>query len=194
MKRHKYHYGEDPSQWGELFLPDVAAPKGVVVVIHGGYWRSQYGAELGRAAGQGPRRARHGGLEPGVPAGRQRRRLAPHLRRRAGRHRQARWTSPTSTGSGWTAWWPWATRPAATSPSGRRAAAGSAGLGAPDADRQLLREATTTARCSSPASSASRGCSTSRPPSGSTSATARSATCWAAPRRNIPSGINMRTP
>ncbi|WP_028275956.1 alpha/beta hydrolase [Arthrobacter sp. I3] len=47
MKRHKYQYGEDPSQWGELFLPDVAAPKGVVVVIHGGYWRSQYGAELG---------------------------------------------------------------------------------------------------------------------------------------------------
>ena len=47
VKRQKYHYGEDPSQWGELFLPDVAAPKGVVVVIHGGYWRSQYGAELG---------------------------------------------------------------------------------------------------------------------------------------------------
>ncbi|WP_026539543.1 alpha/beta hydrolase [Arthrobacter sp. 9MFCol3.1] len=47
MKRHKYQYGEDPSQWGELFLPEVAAPKGVVVVIHGGYWRSQYGAELG---------------------------------------------------------------------------------------------------------------------------------------------------
>lgn len=47
MKRQKYQYGEDPSQWGELFLPEVAAPKGVVVVIHGGYWRSQYGAELG---------------------------------------------------------------------------------------------------------------------------------------------------
>ncbi|MDQ0848237.1 acetyl esterase/lipase [Arthrobacter sp. B3I9] len=47
MKRHKYSYGESPSQWGELFLPDVAVPKGVVVVIHGGYWRSQYGAELG---------------------------------------------------------------------------------------------------------------------------------------------------
>jgi acetyl esterase/lipase len=47
VKRQKYQYGEDPSQWGELFLPEVAAPKGVVVVIHGGYWRSQYGAELG---------------------------------------------------------------------------------------------------------------------------------------------------
>ncbi|WP_427135750.1 alpha/beta hydrolase [Pseudarthrobacter sp. S9] len=47
MKRHKYHYGDDSSQWGELFLPDAAASKGVVVVIHGGYWRSQYGAELG---------------------------------------------------------------------------------------------------------------------------------------------------
>ncbi|WP_427173091.1 alpha/beta hydrolase family protein [Arthrobacter sp. 92] len=47
MKRHKYQYGDDPSQWGELFLPDTPGPKGVVVVIHGGYWRSQYGAELG---------------------------------------------------------------------------------------------------------------------------------------------------
>ena len=47
VKRHKYSYGDSPSQWGELFLPDAAAPKGLVVVIHGGYWRSQYGAELG---------------------------------------------------------------------------------------------------------------------------------------------------
>ena len=47
MKRHRYSYGDDASQWGELFLPEAAATKGVVVVIHGGYWRSQYGAELG---------------------------------------------------------------------------------------------------------------------------------------------------
>ena len=47
MKRQRYSYGDDSSQWGELFLPDTGAVKGVVVVIHGGYWRSQYGAELG---------------------------------------------------------------------------------------------------------------------------------------------------
>jgi acetyl esterase/lipase len=50
VKRHKYQYGGDPSQWGELFLPDVpdgGAHQGIVVVIHGGYWRPQYGAELG---------------------------------------------------------------------------------------------------------------------------------------------------
>jgi acetyl esterase/lipase len=50
VKRHKYQYGGDASQWGELFLPDLPAGgehRGVVVVIHGGYWRSQYGAELG---------------------------------------------------------------------------------------------------------------------------------------------------
>src|SRR6476660_10426262 len=47
VKRQKYHYGDDPSQWGELFLPDAAGARGVAVVIHGGYWRSQYGAELG---------------------------------------------------------------------------------------------------------------------------------------------------
>lgn len=50
MKRHKYQYGDDASQWGELFLPELPAAgehHGVVVVIHGGYWRSQYGAKLG---------------------------------------------------------------------------------------------------------------------------------------------------
>lgn len=50
VKRCKYPYGGDPSQWGELFLPEPPAGgehRGVVVVIHGGYWRSQYGAELG---------------------------------------------------------------------------------------------------------------------------------------------------
>lgn len=57
VKRQKYQYGDHPSQWGELFLPETPsssarnsrrpAPRGVVVVIHGGYWRSQYGAELG---------------------------------------------------------------------------------------------------------------------------------------------------
>ncbi|KSU76078.1 Acetyl esterase/lipase [Pseudarthrobacter enclensis] len=47
---HRHHYGPDPSQWGELFLPDLVPGtrhQGVVVVIHGGYWRSTYGAELG---------------------------------------------------------------------------------------------------------------------------------------------------
>lgn len=50
MQRHRYEYGADPSQWGELFLPDLAAGtrhRSVVVVIHGGYWRPRYGAELG---------------------------------------------------------------------------------------------------------------------------------------------------
>ena len=50
VQRHRYYYGDDPSQWGELFLPgpsDGGTRRGVVVVIHGGYWRSKYGAELG---------------------------------------------------------------------------------------------------------------------------------------------------
>lgn len=50
IHRHRYQYGADPSQWGELFLPDLppgSRHQGVVVVIHGGYWRAQYGAELG---------------------------------------------------------------------------------------------------------------------------------------------------
>lgn len=40
-------YGEDPSQFGELFRPD-GTPRGVVVVIHGGFWHAQYDLSLGR--------------------------------------------------------------------------------------------------------------------------------------------------
>ena len=43
-------YGADPSQYAVLHLPPgtpTPAPLPVVVVIHGGYWRSSYGLELG---------------------------------------------------------------------------------------------------------------------------------------------------
>jgi acetyl esterase/lipase len=40
-------YGDDPSQFAELSLPDTT-PKGVVVVIHGGFWKAAYGLSLGR--------------------------------------------------------------------------------------------------------------------------------------------------
>ena len=39
-------YGDDPSQYGELSLPD-GNPRGVVVVIHGGFWKAEYDASLG---------------------------------------------------------------------------------------------------------------------------------------------------
>ncbi|MEJ7702998.1 MAG: prolyl oligopeptidase family serine peptidase [Geodermatophilaceae bacterium] len=42
-------YGSDASQLVELTLPDSATgPVPVAVVIHGGFWRSAYGLELGR--------------------------------------------------------------------------------------------------------------------------------------------------
>lgn len=42
-------YGSDPAQFVELTLPSAAAgPVPVAVVIHGGFWRSAYGMELGR--------------------------------------------------------------------------------------------------------------------------------------------------
>lgn len=41
-------YGADPSQYAELLLPAGAGPAPVVVILHGGYWRASYGAELGR--------------------------------------------------------------------------------------------------------------------------------------------------
>jgi len=41
-------YGPHPSQYAELSLPTDSTSAPVVVVVHGGYWRSSYGAELGR--------------------------------------------------------------------------------------------------------------------------------------------------
>ncbi len=43
----RYSYGTDPSQYAELHLPRLRRYEGVAVVIHGGYWRSAYTAELG---------------------------------------------------------------------------------------------------------------------------------------------------
>jgi acetyl esterase/lipase len=40
-------YGDDPAQLAELTRP-VGPSKGVVVVIHGGFWRSAYDLSLGR--------------------------------------------------------------------------------------------------------------------------------------------------
>ena len=40
-------YGDDPSQLVELTLPD-RPPRGVVVVIHGGFWKAAYDLSLGR--------------------------------------------------------------------------------------------------------------------------------------------------
>lgn len=39
-------YGDDPSQWADLRRPDGAS-RGVVVVIHGGFWKAEYDASLG---------------------------------------------------------------------------------------------------------------------------------------------------
>ncbi len=41
-------YGPDRSQFGELTLPAGDGPVGVVVVVHGGFWRSGFGLDLGR--------------------------------------------------------------------------------------------------------------------------------------------------
>ena len=39
-------YGPEPSQFGELWLPQVAGPPPVVVLIHGGCWQAGYGLDL----------------------------------------------------------------------------------------------------------------------------------------------------
>lgn len=40
-------YGGHASQFGELHLPRGAGPVPVIVIVHGGFWRQAYGAELG---------------------------------------------------------------------------------------------------------------------------------------------------
>jgi acetyl esterase/lipase len=40
-------YGDDPSQFAEIYYPEGVS-RGVVVVIHGGFWRAAYDASLGR--------------------------------------------------------------------------------------------------------------------------------------------------
>lgn len=46
---HRIPYGDDPSQFGDLFLPNAdgphAQPYPVVFLLHGGCWRAQYGLE-----------------------------------------------------------------------------------------------------------------------------------------------------
>jgi acetyl esterase/lipase len=42
-----HRYGPDPSQFGELWLPDGPAA-GTVVIIHGGFWRALRDLSLGR--------------------------------------------------------------------------------------------------------------------------------------------------
>jgi acetyl esterase/lipase len=43
----RIEYGDAPNCFGELTVPSGAS-RGTVVVIHGGFWRSVYGLELGR--------------------------------------------------------------------------------------------------------------------------------------------------
>jgi acetyl esterase/lipase len=41
----RVHYGTDTFQFGDLQLPAKSGPHAVVIVIHGGFWRSQYGLD-----------------------------------------------------------------------------------------------------------------------------------------------------
>lgn len=44
----KISYGRHPSQFAELTVPSGGRKLPVAVVVHGGFWRSRYGLELGR--------------------------------------------------------------------------------------------------------------------------------------------------
>ncbi len=51
IDKHRYSYGPHPSQTVQLHLPS-GSHLPMVVVIHGGYWRAQYGAELAEPLGE----------------------------------------------------------------------------------------------------------------------------------------------
>lgn len=42
----RFTYGDDACQWADLHRPDGSA-RGVVIVIHGGFWKARYDASLG---------------------------------------------------------------------------------------------------------------------------------------------------
>jgi acetyl esterase/lipase len=44
----RHAYGNDSAQFGELSRPTGSKRAGTVVIIHGGFWRAQYGLSLGR--------------------------------------------------------------------------------------------------------------------------------------------------
>jgi acetyl esterase/lipase len=44
----RIRYGEHPSQFCELSVPDGTGPFPVAVVVHGGFWRQRYGCDLQR--------------------------------------------------------------------------------------------------------------------------------------------------
>ncbi|MEV0586396.1 alpha/beta hydrolase [Nonomuraea sp. NPDC050310] len=49
LRRHapqRIRYGGAPEQWAELHLPEGGGPHPVVALIHGGYWRSHWGADV----------------------------------------------------------------------------------------------------------------------------------------------------
>jgi acetyl esterase/lipase len=48
VKPARIAYGADPSQFGELSRPAPGRSHGTVVIVHGGFWRAQYGLDLGR--------------------------------------------------------------------------------------------------------------------------------------------------
>jgi acetyl esterase/lipase len=41
---HRIHYGNDPLQFGDLRLPKTSGRHPVIIVIHGGCWKSKHGA------------------------------------------------------------------------------------------------------------------------------------------------------
>ena len=46
IKPKRLEYGPEHLQFGDLYLPNHSGQRPIVILIHGGYWRSRYGLDL----------------------------------------------------------------------------------------------------------------------------------------------------
>ena len=54
---HRFSYGPDPAQFGDLYLPQQPGPHPVVLLLHGGCWQAQYSLTLVGSLGAAFRQA-----------------------------------------------------------------------------------------------------------------------------------------
>lgn len=48
----RFDYGKHRSQFAELWVPDQITHRPIAIIVHGGFWREKYGAELGTLLAQ----------------------------------------------------------------------------------------------------------------------------------------------
>src|SRR2546425_4952897 len=63
----RLHYGQDALQFGDLRMPKGPGPHPVAIVIHGGFWRAEYGLAYAGHMSAAPTAAGVAPRDGGVP-------------------------------------------------------------------------------------------------------------------------------